>query len=212
MSFVLFGMVQYWQQNRKRHKLGSVHGRDVISGGIGGGKVRRCGSGAGGGHRGSRFKVELLDFTLTGEATITEDRLPLNELPQNAGDGDFLRAVAESVLQLLMEAGRRGADRRWPARTGRRSAELAQRLPRPHARHAAWLAQPQDPEAAARQLLPAVPGGAQDDGKGVGRRHPGGLDRRGVDPPTEGAASQIPVQSVNRTIQGCCFRTRWELI
>src|SRR6202020_2698875 len=78
---------------------------------------------------------------------------------------------------------RRGADRRGPARTGRRSAELAQRLPRPHARHAAWLAQSQDPEAAGRQLLPAVPGGAQDDGKGVGRRHPGGLDRRRVDAP-----------------------------
>ena len=31
-------------------------------------------------------------------------------------------------------------------------------------------------------LLPAVPGG-EDDGKGVGRRHPGGLDRRGVDAP-----------------------------
>src|ERR1700692_2014981 len=38
------------------------------------------------------------------EATMTEDRLPLNELLQKAGDGDFLRAVAESVLQLLMEA------------------------------------------------------------------------------------------------------------
>ena len=50
---------------------------------------------------------------------MTEERLPLNELLQKAGDGDFLRAVAESVLQLLMEARRRGADRRWPARTGR---------------------------------------------------------------------------------------------
>ena len=48
--------------------------------------------------------MELLDFTLTGETTMTEDRLPLNELLQKAGDGDFLRAVAESVLQLLMEA------------------------------------------------------------------------------------------------------------
>ena len=46
----------------------------------------------------------MLDFTLTGEATMTEDRLPLNELLQKAGDGGFLRAVAESVLQLLMEA------------------------------------------------------------------------------------------------------------
>ena len=35
---------------------------------------------------------------------MTEDRLPLNELLQKAGDGDFLRAVAESVLQFLMEA------------------------------------------------------------------------------------------------------------
>jgi putative transposase len=35
---------------------------------------------------------------------MTEDRLPLTELLQKAGDGDFLRAVAEAVLQLLMEA------------------------------------------------------------------------------------------------------------
>jgi putative transposase len=34
---------------------------------------------------------------------MTEDRLPLAELLQKAGDGDFLRAVAESVLQILME-------------------------------------------------------------------------------------------------------------
>jgi hypothetical protein len=35
---------------------------------------------------------------------MTEERLPLNELLRKAGDGDFLRAVAESVRQLLMEA------------------------------------------------------------------------------------------------------------
>jgi transposase-like protein len=34
---------------------------------------------------------------------MTEDRLPLVELLQKAGDGDFLRAVAEAVPQLLME-------------------------------------------------------------------------------------------------------------
>jgi hypothetical protein len=34
---------------------------------------------------------------------MTEDRLPLAELLQKAGDTDFLRAVAEAVLQLLME-------------------------------------------------------------------------------------------------------------
>jgi putative transposase len=34
---------------------------------------------------------------------MTEDRLPLAELLQKAGDGDFLRSVAEAVLQILME-------------------------------------------------------------------------------------------------------------
>src|SRR5215212_7474987 len=35
---------------------------------------------------------------------MTDARLPLAELLEKAGDGDFLRAVAEAVLQLLMEA------------------------------------------------------------------------------------------------------------
>ena len=35
---------------------------------------------------------------------MTEERLPLAELLQKSGDPDFLRGVAEAVLQLLMEA------------------------------------------------------------------------------------------------------------
>src|ERR1051325_3179661 len=35
---------------------------------------------------------------------MTEARLPLAEPLQKAGEGDFLRAVAEAVLQLLMES------------------------------------------------------------------------------------------------------------
>src|SRR3712207_9393649 len=35
---------------------------------------------------------------------MTEERLPLAELLAKAGDGDFLRSVAEAVLQMLMEA------------------------------------------------------------------------------------------------------------
>src|ERR1700750_1070551 len=35
---------------------------------------------------------------------MTEGSLPLSELLEKAGDGDFLRSVAEAVLQLLMEA------------------------------------------------------------------------------------------------------------
>src|SRR5215217_4786644 len=35
---------------------------------------------------------------------MTEERLPLQELLAKSGDGDFLRSVAEAVLQMLMEA------------------------------------------------------------------------------------------------------------
>ena len=68
---------------------------------------------------------------------MTEDRLPLTELLQKAGDGDFLRAVAEAVLQILMEtdvegligAGRheRSADR-LNYRNGYRERTLDSRL------------------------------------------------------------------------------------
>src|ERR1700716_3801170 len=34
---------------------------------------------------------------------MTEETLPLAELLAKAGDGDFLRSVAEAVVQLLME-------------------------------------------------------------------------------------------------------------
>lgn len=37
------------------------------------------------------------------ETPMTEPTLPLIELLQKQDDGDFLRAVAEAVLQLLME-------------------------------------------------------------------------------------------------------------
>jgi putative transposase len=35
---------------------------------------------------------------------MTEDRMALVDLLQKSGDSDFLRAVAEAVLQILMEA------------------------------------------------------------------------------------------------------------
>jgi hypothetical protein len=47
----------------------------------------------------------LQDFNLKrGEDPMTEEKLVLAELLEKAGEGDFLRAVAEAVLQLLMEA------------------------------------------------------------------------------------------------------------
>src|SRR5919107_228499 len=68
---------------------------------------------------------------------MTDERLPLIELLQKAGDGDFLRSVAEAVLQLLMEAdveGVIGAARhertaeRQPYRNGYRDRALDPRL------------------------------------------------------------------------------------
>ena len=53
---------------------------------------------------------------------MTDDRLPLAELLAKAGDGDFLRSVAEAVVQLLMETdveGLIGAGRH--ERTGERT-------------------------------------------------------------------------------------------
>src|SRR5580658_1152063 len=38
------------------------------------------------------------------EDPMTDERMALVELLQKSGDGDFLRAVAEAVLQILMEA------------------------------------------------------------------------------------------------------------
>jgi putative transposase len=36
------------------------------------------------------------------EEPLTDDRMPLVELLQKSGDGDFLRSVAEAVRQILM--------------------------------------------------------------------------------------------------------------
>ena len=82
--------------------------------------------------------VEFANFNHAPmEPPMTETTLPLIELLQKQDDGDFLRAVAEAVLQLLMEhdvegvvgAGRyeRG-DGRQTWRNGYRDRELKTRL------------------------------------------------------------------------------------
>jgi len=82
--------------------------------------------------------VEFADFNHRPmETPMTEPTLPLIELLQKQDDGDFLRSVAEAVLQLLMEhdvegvvgAGRyeRG-DGRQTWRNGYRERELKTRL------------------------------------------------------------------------------------
>src|SRR6478735_887309 len=53
---------------------------------------------------------------------MTDNRLPLAELMAKAGDGDYLHSVAESVLQILMEADVEGV---IGAARNERSGELA---------------------------------------------------------------------------------------
>jgi transposase-like protein len=48
--------------------------------------------------------VELSDFTFSYEDPMTDDRMALLEALQKADDGNFLRSLAETVLQILMEA------------------------------------------------------------------------------------------------------------
>jgi hypothetical protein len=61
---------------------------------------------------------------------MTEERLVLTDLLEKAGDGDFLRAVAETVLQIAEGERRRRADRRRAVWAQRRAEHLAQRLAR----------------------------------------------------------------------------------
>ena len=61
---------------------------------------------------------------------MTDDRMALVDLLQKSGDGDFLRSVAEAVLQILMEAdveGLIGAER-LNYRNGYRERSLDTRL------------------------------------------------------------------------------------
>ena len=53
--------------------------------------------------RPAKVEVQSLHPKLT-EDPMTEERMALVELLQKSGDGDFLRSVAEAVLQILMEA------------------------------------------------------------------------------------------------------------
>ena len=97
--------------------------------------------------------VELLDFTPAEGTPMTDDRLPLAELMAKADDGDFLRSVAESVLQILMEAdveGMIGPRAMSAAASGQPTATAiaSGRSTR------AWDPEPQDPQAADRSYFP----------------------------------------------------------
>ena len=48
--------------------------------------------------------MEFADFNMSHEDPMTDDRMALMEALQKADDGNFLRNLAETVLQILMEA------------------------------------------------------------------------------------------------------------
>ena len=120
---------------------------------------------------------------------MTEERLALSELLEKSGEGDFLRSVAEAVLQLLMESdveGLIGAGRyersgeRTTWRNGHRDRVLDTRL---------GSLQLRIPKLRQGSYFPAVPGGTESLGEGADRGDPGGVDRRSVNPAGRRAGS-----------------------
>ena len=69
------------------------------------------------------------------EDPMTDARMALIELLQKSEEGDFLRSVAEAVLQLLMEADVEGLIGAARHERSPRAAQLPQRLPRPPPQH-----------------------------------------------------------------------------
>jgi len=118
---------------------------------------------------------------------MTESSLPLADSLAKAGDEDFLRSVAEAVVQLLMETDVEGLVGAGRHEQDHRAGDLSPRLSRSHAAypagHPAGRPAAADPQAAAGQLLPALPGYPKDVGEGAGGGDPGGVDRRRFHPP-----------------------------
>jgi transposase-like protein len=112
---------------------------------------------------------------------MTDDRLALSELAAKSGDSDFLRTIAESVLQLIMEAdvdGLIGAGRyergdgRQTWRNGYRDRSLDTRL---------GTLNLKIPKMRQGAYFPRLPGAEEDGGEGAGGRDPGGMDQRRLD-------------------------------
>ena len=104
---------------------------------------------------------------------MTDEKMTLFELIQQADSTDFLKELAETTLQRLMEfqvddlCGASRHERcgeRSNYRNGHRARMLETRL---------GTLDLKAPQAAQRELLPALPGGPQDRRAGPGRGHPG---------------------------------------
>jgi putative transposase len=136
---------------------------------------------------------------------MTEERLPLADLLAKAGDGDFLRSVAEAVMQLLMEtdvdgligAGRheRTADRQT-CRNGYRDRALDTRLGTlqlriPKLRQGSYFPPFLEPRKTSEKALVAV----------IQEAWIGGVSTRRVDD---------LVQAMGRKLQRFRWRSQWK--
>src|SRR3981081_2113260 len=130
--------------------------------------------------RPAKVEVQTLHPELT-EDPMTDDRMALAELLQKSGDGDFLRSVAEAVLQILMETdveGLIGAGRhertgdRLNYRNGYRDRPLDTRLGPLSLRI---------PKLRQGSYFPPFVEPRKTSGESTGHSNPGGLDRRCVD-------------------------------
>ncbi len=114
---------------------------------------------------------------------MTKTNMDLSELLAKHDQGDFLRSIAEAVLQLIMEAdvdGLIGAGRhersgeRTTWRNGYRDRSLDTRLGTLNLRV---------PKLRQGSYFPGFLEARKHLGAGAGRRDPGGVDRRRLDPP-----------------------------
>ena len=111
---------------------------------------------------------------------MTDEKMTLFELIQKADSTDFLKELAATALQRLMEF--EVDDLCGAGRHERPGTEpIPQRPPRPVAGNAPGHARPEDPKAAQRDLLSAFPGSPQNRREGADGRDPGSLDPGCVD-------------------------------
>ena len=105
--------------------------------------------------------------------------------------GGVLRLLMEAVVEGLIGAGRHepAADRlNW--RNGYRDRTLDTRLGSLNLKI---------PKLRAGSYFPPFLEARQEDGKGVGRRHPGGLDRRGVDAEFDEIAQAMGLSGISKS-------------
>ncbi len=109
---------------------------------------------------------------------MTKASMALSELAEKGADADLLREMIQFVAQRMMEMDVEGL---CAAGYGERSAERANS--RNGYRERAWETRAGSvglkiPKLRQGELLPGVPGAAQDGGEGARGGHPGGLHPR----------------------------------